>query len=143
RFGRLARRRVEDARDRVAALVGAKPENVIFTSGGSEANALAMALGSPRPPMVGATEHDSILRAVPDAKRIPVHADGRIDQDRLQRLLDAAGGPAFVSVQLANNETGVIQPIAELAGQVHAAGGLIHVDAAQAPGRIVVDASAL
>src|SRR5262249_41658235 len=73
----------------------------------------------------------------------PVRNDGRIDRDRLQELLDAAGEPAFVSIQLANNETGVIQPMAELAGQVHAAGGLLHVDAAQAPGRIRVDARAL
>ena len=143
RFGRLARRRVEDARDRVAALVHVQPENVIFTSGGSEANALAMALGSRRPLLVGATEHDSVLKAAPEAKRIPVHGDGRIDQGQLQTLLDAADGPAFVSIQLANNETGVIQPIAELASQVHAAAGVLHVDAAQAPGRIPVHAAAL
>jgi cysteine desulfurase len=143
RFGRLARRRVEDARDRVAALVHVRPENVIFTSGGSEANALAMALGSRRPLLVGATEHDSVLKAAPEAKRIPVHGDGRIDQGQLQALLDAADGPAFVSIQLANNETGVVQPIAESAAQVHAAGGLLHVDAAQAPGRIPVYADAL
>ena len=143
RFGRLARRRVEDARDRLAALVGAKPENVIFTSGGSEANALAMALAAQRPIFVGATEHDSVLKSAPDATRIPVRSNGHIDQDQFQQLLDRAGKPAFVSIQLANNETGVIQPIADLAGQVHAAGGLIHVDAAQAPGRIRVDAGAL
>ena len=143
RFGRLARRRVEDARDRVAALVRVKPQNVIFTSGGSEANALAMALGSGRPVLVGAAEHDSVLKAAPEAKRVPVQGDGRIDQGQLQALLDAAGGLAFVSIQLANNETGVVQPIAELATQVHAAGGLLHVDAAQAPGRIPVDADAL
>jgi cysteine desulfurase len=143
RFGRLARRRVEDARDRVAALVRVKPQNVIFTSGGSEANALAMALGRGRRMLVGATEHDSVMKAAPEAKRVPVQGDGRIDQGQLQALLDAAGGPAFVSIQLANNETGVVQPIAELATQVHAAGGLLHVDAAQAPGRIPVDADAL
>jgi cysteine desulfurase len=143
RFGRLARRRVEDARDRVAALVGVKPENVIFTSGGSEANALAVALASSRPNLVGATEHDSILKAALDARRVPVRGDGLIDQEQLQALLAEAGEPAFVSIQLANNETGVIQPIAALAALVHAAGGLIHVDAAQAPGRIPVDARAL
>ena len=143
RFGRLARRRVEDARDRVAALVHVKAETVIFTSGGSEANALALALGSGRPILVGSTEHDSVLKSAPDAARIPVRADGIIDHDRLQELLAATALPAFVSIQLANNETGVIQPIAELAGLVHATGGLLHVDAAQAPGRIPVDTGAL
>ncbi len=143
RFGRLARRRVEDARDRVAALVRVRSEAVIFTSGGSEANALALALGSGRPILVGATEHDSILKTASGAVRIPVGEDGIIGRARLQELLAAAAGPAFVSIQLANNETGVIQPIAELAGLVHAAGGLLHVDAAQALGRVAVDAAAL
>lgn len=143
RFGRLARRRVEDARDRVAALVRVKPEAVIFTSGGSEANALALVLGSGRPILVGATEHDSILKPAPDAARVPVRGDGIIDRVRLQELLATAAGPPFVSIQLANNETGVIQPIAELAGLVHLAGGLLHVDAAQALGRVAVDAALL
>ena len=143
RFGRLARRRVEDARERVAALVGARPDAVIFTSGGSEANALALGLRSGRPILVGATEHDSILKAAPQAERIPVDAGGIIRRDALQRMLERADGPALVSIQLANNETGVIQPIPELADIVHAAGGLLHVDAAQGPGRIPVDANAL
>jgi cysteine desulfurase len=143
RFGRLARRRVEDARERVAALVGAKPEAVIFTSGGSEANALALALAGGRPILAGATEHDSILKAVPATGRIPVDAGGIIRREPLAAMLERAGGPALVSIQLANNETGVIQPIAELSEMVHAAGGLLHVDAAQAPGRIPLDAAAL
>ncbi len=143
RFGRLARRRVEEARDLVAALVGVKSEAVIFTSGGTEANALGLAIGSGGPILVGATEHDSILKAAPGAVRIPVGTDGLLDRARLQEMLASAAGPAFVSIQLANNETGVIQPIAELAELVHAAGGLLHVDAAQALGRIPVDAARL
>ena len=143
RFGRLARRRVEDARERVAALVGVEPGAVIFTSGGSEANALALGLARGRPVLVGATEHDSVLNAAPEAPRIPVDASGIIRADALRVLLERAGGPALVSIQLANNETGVIQPIADLSGLVHAAGGLLHVDAAQAPGRVALDASAL
>jgi cysteine desulfurase len=143
RFGRLARRRIEDARERVAALIGAKPEAVIFTSGGSEANSLALGLAREGPVLVGATEHDSILNAAPGAKRIPVDAGGILVAEALRQMLAAAQGPALVSIQLANNETGVLQPIRELAAIVHEAGGLLHVDAAQAPGRIPVDAAAL
>ena len=143
RFGRVARRRVEDARERVAALVGAGPEAVIFTSGGSEANALALSLAGGRPALVGATEHDSILKAAPQAARVPVDGNGIIRGAALRTLLEQAGGPAFVSIQLANNETGVIQPIVELAEMVHGTGGFLHVDAAQAPGRIGLDAAAL
>lgn len=142
-FGRLARRRLEEAREEVAALVAAARGRVIFTSGGTEANALALALGAGRPLLVGAGEHDSVLAAAPRAARIPIDPDGIICVDALAHLLATAGGPALVSIQLANNETGVIQPIGELAGIVHAAGGLLHVDAAQAPGRIPVDLDAL
>jgi cysteine desulfurase len=143
RFGRLARRRVEEARERVARLVGARPEAVIFTSGGSEANALALQLAAGRATLVGAAEHDSILKAAPQGVRIPVDRNGTIRGDALRALLEEAGGAAFVSIQLANNETGVIQPIAELAELIHGAGGFLHVDAAQAPGRIGIDAAAL
>ncbi len=139
RFGRLARRRLEEAREVVAALVGAAGELVIFTSGGTEANALALALGAGRPVQVGAGEHDSVLAAAAHATRIPLDADGIIHAEALAHLLATAGAPTLVSIQLANNETGVIQPIGALAGIVHAAGGLLHVDAAQAPGRIPVD----
>ncbi len=143
RFGRRSRRLLEDARDQVAALIGVSPGAVIFTSGGSEANALALALASGRPMLLGATEHDSVLKAAPDAARVPVDSGGLILADALRELLASAGAPAFVSIQLANNETGVIQPIPELADIVHAAGGLLHTDAAQAPGRIPVECAAL
>ncbi|HEX6102446.1 MAG TPA: cysteine desulfurase family protein [Alphaproteobacteria bacterium] len=143
RFGRLARRRVEDARERVAALVGATAEAVIFTSGGSEANALALALAAGRPVLVGATEHDSILKAAPRAERIGVDAGGIVRREELAELLARAAAPCLVSIQLANNETGVLQPSAELAEMVHAAGGLLHVDAAQGPGRVALDMATL
>ncbi|HXV23774.1 MAG TPA: cysteine desulfurase family protein [Alphaproteobacteria bacterium] len=139
RFGRRARRLIEDARDQVAASIHVSPDAVIFTSGGSEANALALALASSRPVLLGATEHDSVLKAASHAARIPVDAGGIIRREALRELLASAGAQAFVSIQLANNETGVIQPIRELADMVHAAGGLLHMDAAQAPGRIPVE----
>ena len=110
--GRAARRALERARAAVAALVGAKPDAVLFTSGGTEANnqALASARG---PCLVSAIEHDSVLRAAPDALRLPVDAEGRLDLDRLAERV-AAVRPALISVMFANNETGVLQPVAEV-----------------------------
>ncbi|MEA2905524.1 MAG: cysteine desulfurase [Alphaproteobacteria bacterium] len=149
--GRAARRLVEDARDKVAALVGAEPRNVVFTSGGTEANVLAL---SPRTGgnsgcgrlLVSAIEHPSVLAggqfSAGAVEKLPVCADGRIDLARLaERLgvLTADGVRPLVSVLLANNETGVIQPIWEVARLVHEAGGLLHVDAVQACGRIPCD----
>ena len=142
RFGRLARQRIEEARGTVAALVGARPGQVVFTSGGTEANNLALA-GVGRPAVVSAIEHDSVLRAAPAAPRVPVHADGAIDLDALDDLLGACAEPAVVSLMLANNETGVIQPVAKAAALARAHGALVHCDAVQAPGRIRVDFDAL
>lgn len=137
-FGRAARRRVEDARERVAALVGACAEGVVFTSGGTEANALALrGCGRPRL-LVSAVEHDSVLRARPDAEVIPVDGAGRVDPERVGALLAADGRPALVSVMLANNETGVIQPLAEIAARARAHGALVHCDASQAAGKMPV-----
>src|SRR5918994_684742 len=113
RAGRAARRALEQAREAVAALAGATPEAVVFTSGGTEAN--NQALGSIRGAcLVSAVEHDSVLAAAPDAERLPVDALGRVDFERLADRL-AALRPALLSVMLANNETGVVQPVAELA----------------------------
>jgi cysteine desulfurase len=146
--GRRARRMVEDARAQVAAAVGALPRNVVFTSGGTEANALALAPGlrgaSGQPVerlVVSAIEHPSVLAG----GRFPLDSiakvgvtGGMVDLDRLRALL-SSGPPALVSVMAANNETGVIQPVAVVAGIVHAAGGLLHVDAIQAFGKIPFD----
>ena len=140
--GRQARRLVEDARAAVAAAVGARPQDVVFTSGGTEANALALTPGVRRGAgeplrrlLVSAIEHPSVLsggRFSPQAiETIRVTRSGLIDLDDLRRLL-AAGPPALVSVMLANNETGVLQPVSEAADIVHEAGGLLHVDAIQA-----------
>ncbi|WP_431855182.1 cysteine desulfurase family protein [Azospirillum sp.] len=133
--GRAVRRAVEDARARVAALAGAAPTRVVFTAGGTEANNLALRGFPGRRVVVSAIEHDSVLAAAPDAARIPVDSQGRADLDALERLL-AETGPALVSLMLVNNETGVVQPVAEAARIAHAHGALLHCDAVQAAGRL-------
>jgi cysteine desulfurase len=152
REGRAARALVEKAREQVAALVGAKPANVTFTSGGSEANMLALTphlevagQKTPRDTLfVSAIEHPSVRSGgrFSAAEELPVTADGIIDLDVAEQRLARAEHP-LVSVMLANNETGVVQPIGELAKIVHAANGILHVDAVQAVGRIAVDDDAL
>ncbi len=152
--GRAVRRIVEEARGRVAALVAADPRNVVFTSGGTEANALALTpqLGRdqdtvPRDRLlVSAIEHPSVRtggRFRPqDVEAIAVTGAGVVDLADLARRLTATRHP-LVSVMAANNETGVMQPIREVAGLVHAAGGILHVDAVQAAGRIALDINSL
>ena len=152
--GRVARRLIEQAREDVAALVGADARNVIFTSGGSEANALALSprieRGADKAPfdrlLIAAIEHPSVRaggRFAPNAiEEIPVHADGVVDLDALERNL-AQRGRALVSLMAANNETGVVQPTAAAAEIVHRHGGLLHVDAVQAAGRMPLDINAL
>ncbi len=143
RFGRQARRLIEAAREEVARLAGARANQVVFTSGGTEANDLALA-GSGRARLfVSAIEHDSVRQARPDAVAIPVDGDGIVDLERLQDLLGADPAPALVSVMLANNETGVLQPIRRVVEIAHAAGALVHSDAVQAPGRLPLDFAGL
>jgi cysteine desulfurase len=147
--GRQARRLVEDARDAVATAVSARRQDVVFSSGGTEANALALtpglrrAGGEPaRRLLVSAIEHASVLaggRFAADAiATIKVSGAGLVDLDHLRERL-AEGAPALVSVMLANNETGAIQPIGDIADIVRAAGGLLHVDAIQGLGKIPFD----
>jgi cysteine desulfurase len=151
--GRKARRLVEDARAAVAGAVGALPRNVAFTSGGTEANALALTPGlrlksapAVQRLVVSAIEHASVLaggRFPAEAiAAVGVSGSGLLHLDRLREAL-ADGPPALVSVMLANNETGAVQPIAEVAEIVHAAGGVLHVDAIQGLGKIAFDISAL
>jgi cysteine desulfurase len=145
--GRAARARIEAARDKVATLVGARAKNVIFTSGGTEANNAVLSpslrrLGGEGAVLllVGAAEHVSVLdwhRFDPAAvERIPVDGDGCVDLGWLEDRLARSESPALVSVQVANNETGVLQPVAEAARIVRRHGGLIHADAVQAAGKI-------
>jgi cysteine desulfurase len=149
--GRAARALIEAAREHVASLVGANARNVIFTSGGTEANALALTpsvtTSELRPrdrALISSIEHPSVRsggRFPPQMREdIPVTREGVVDLDWLAARLDALAGSApLVSVMLANNETGVIQPVAEVAEQTHAAGGVLHVDAVQAAGKIPCD----
>lgn len=144
REGRLARRQVEEARDDVARLVGARPAQVVFTSGGTEANALALHGSGRRRVLVSAVEHASVLKAIDDADVLPVDGDGVVEVGALEeRLSDEDDRPALISVMLANNETGVLQPVAEIAAAGRRHGALVHCDAAQAPGRVPVDMGAL
>ncbi len=131
--GRAARAALEKARSDVAAAYGWAHE-LVFTSGASES--LQIALGRSVAPrrLISAVEHDSVLRHSEGAQVLPVDGDGILDLDALRGAL-AAGPPALVGVQWANSETGVRQPIAEIANIVHAAGAILLVDAAQMPAR--------
>jgi len=147
--GRAARRVIEQARAQVAAGCGAPPAGVIFTSGGTEANVQALGphwTHAPEAPfarlLVSAVEHPSVLAggrfAGAQMEVVPVGGDGLVDLGALDAML-RNGPPALVAIQLANNETGVIQPIREIAARVHQYGGVLHVDAVQALGKIAVD----
>lgn len=151
--GRDARRLVEEARATLAASVGAQPRNVVFTSSGTEANALALAPGLRSPSggpverlLVSAVEHASVLSGgrFPADKLglIEVTRSGVVDLDRLKTSLKD-GPPALVSIMAANNETGALQPVAEAASLVHEAGGLLHVDAVQALGKMPFDINSI
>jgi cysteine desulfurase len=147
--GRQARRLIEDARAVVAGAVGALPRNVIFTSGGTEANALALSPGLRRVSgapavrlLVSAIEHASVLAGGRFPREsigiLEVTEAGVLDLNRLTAALENSP-PALVSLMLANNETGAVQPVAQAAEIVHAAGGVLHVDAIQAFGKIAFD----
>jgi cysteine desulfurase len=141
--GRAARNILETARETIAARFGCHPADVVFTSGGTEADVLAVrALGTGRRLVIGATEHDAIRAAAPDALLVPVDQNGVADLGALATILDG-GESALVCLMLANNETGTIQPIAQAAGICRRFGALLHVDAVQAGGRMEVDLAGL
>jgi len=152
--GRAARAIVERAREQVAALVAARPTDVFFTSSGTEANMLALTpfieTADDKQPrsrlLISAIEHASVRaggRFARDAvEELPVDAEGRLDLAALGVAVAKTPRP-LVSLMLANNETGVLEPVAEAAAIVHEAGGLLHVDAVQAAGRIACDIAAL
>ena len=143
--GRRARARIETARAQVADLVGADPTAVVFSSGGTESNAQAIlsaiAAGCERL-IVGATEHPCVAEAAAVSGKsvdvLPVDANGVVDLNKLRQLLGQPGR-AVVAIHHANNESGVIQPIAEAARLVRSAGGWLHVDAIQSAGKVPVD----
>ena len=140
-FGREARGALERAREAVAAIVSAAPNQVVFTSGGTEANNQVL-WGARGPVVVSSVEHDSVLAAAPDAERAAVDAEGRIDLARLERQL-ARIKPTLVSVMLANNETGVIQPVREVVELARRHGARVHCDAVQAAGKLAIDITVL
>jgi cysteine desulfurase len=156
--GRAARARVEAAREAVAALVGARPREVVFTSGGTEANAMALTpalvpVADRRPLdrlLVAAAEHACVLSggSFPRDRieTIPVTPGGVADMGWLEGRLARAkeeGERVMVALQAANNETGVLQPVRQAAGLVHDAGGVLHCDAVQAAGKVEIDMAGL
>lgn len=155
--GRAARAALEDAREEIAAILGASivgpspHDELIFTSGGTEANNLALfGLGGERPArvLISAIEHPSVDAAAMklrergwNVERIPVDSAGLLRRDALQEMLRTP--TRLVSVIYGNNETGVIQPLAEIAADCHAAGAAMHTDAVQVAGKLPLDFAAL
>jgi cysteine desulfurase len=154
--GRAARAAVEAARASVARLVGGDPSHVIFTSGGTEAANAVLSPGlrrrgereGPMRLLAGAGEHPCVLHGhrfgLASLETIPLDGDGVVDLDWLdRRLRQARDERLLVSIQTANNETGVLQPVAEAARLVREHGGLSHTDSVQAAGKIALDLTAL
>jgi cysteine desulfurase len=140
--GRLAKKHLEDSRAAIAQAVGAFANEVLFTCSGSEANNMVLrAFAGERPLLVSAVEHASIGKTAGllGGAVIPVDSNGVVNLGALESMLEALSRPALVSVMLANNESGVIQPMAEISRITHAHGGLVHSDAVQALGKIPVD----
>ncbi len=139
--GRTARKLMDDAREKLAFWLGCLPQMITFTSGGTEANNMALRGVDVQRILVSAIEHPSVLAAAKASGKtvetIPVDHSGRVELVALQKML--VGSKALVSVMIANNETGVIQPIQDIAALVHAAGSLLHVDAVQAVGKARVN----
>ena len=151
--GEAAREAITEARGEVAKLISARPNDIVFTSGATEANNLAL-LGianhleaeGRRTIVASAAEHPSVLRAADhlgarghDVRRVPLRHDGQLDLERLDALLDHTVG--LVSVAAVNHEIGAVQPIAEIASRVRAVGALLHSDLAQAAGKVCLDAT--
>jgi len=154
-FGRAARRVLDEARSRVAGLLGALPDEIVFTSGGTEADGLALrgvleacAERGRRGIVTTEIEHPAVLETCRDLEKrgfppvfVPVDAEGRVRVETLEETIDDA--TAVVSLMLANNETGALQPVAQAAAIARRHGALCHTDAVQAPGKIPVDVRSL
>ena len=140
-YGRAARMTVEAARAEIAMLAGCRGADVVFTSGGTEANNLALSVFDHV--ITSAVEHDSVLRAVPDATIIGVDGEGRIDLDQLRHVLhalpDETRAKTLISIMYANNETGVVQPIADVVALAKDAGVATHSDMVQILGKRHLD----
>jgi cysteine desulfurase len=137
--GRAARRILEDARETIAGLFGSKPADVVFTSGGTEADVLAVnALGYERTTIYGATEHDAIRLAPSVGFILPVHGNGVANTALLETFLEEEERRSLVCIMLANNETGTINPIDTILPICRRHGARLHIDAVQAAGRMPV-----
>jgi len=139
RFGRIARRYVEEARASVAAFVGVKPTQVIFTGSGTEANNTVFTSGTLSTFYTSAIEHDSVLAASPMGQRLPVTRDGTLDLNALECALKSAQAQCLLSIMMVNNETGIIQPLQEAVRIAKTYGHYVHSDAIQAAGRLPLD----
>ncbi|HEU4838734.1 MAG TPA: cysteine desulfurase family protein, partial [Micavibrio sp.] len=136
--GRAARKIVEDSRGDVAKLANVRAAQVIFNSGATEGNNTILSGYQDKTVLVSPMEHPSILEAAPKADYLPVTKDGLVDLEKFEALMQVSA-PALVCVQLVNSETGVIQPVADIARLAKAKGAMVHCDAVQAAGRIAID----
>jgi len=154
-YGQCAKKAIEDAREKVAAFIKAKPSEVVFTGSGTEADNLALfgianlyREGKRRKIIISAVEHHAVLNAANELKRsgfqvvrIPVNTDGIIIMDKLYELLDDS--VLMVSVMMANNETGVVQPVEAIGKIANERGIIFHTDAVQAAGKISIDVESI
>ena len=147
REGRAARARIDQARESIARRLGVMPQMIIFVSGGTEANNLAVNGPAVERLVVSAIEHPSVGEAARacglPVEVVPVDGNGRVKIEALQAILDASPLPTLVSVMLANNETGVVQPVAEIVAIARSRNAIVHADAVQALGKIPVNVPAL
>ena len=137
-YGQAARHQIETARRQLAHLCGAMPEEVIFTSGGTEANAMALLRDAPSI-ITSSIEHVAVLDNAPEGLRVAVDSNGVIDLEALEQAATNAPSGSIIAVMMANNETGVIQPIKEVVAIAHRHGHLVHSDAVQALGKIPIN----
>lgn len=144
-MGRRARRHLEESRQKIKTFVNAGPKDVVvFTSGATEANNMVLQGVDAERVIVSAIEHPSVLQAAPSTRETaPVTPDGVIDLAALEKMLAGNTRQTLVSVMLANNETGVIQPLADIMALARRHGALVHTDAVQAAGKIPLDIQAL
>ncbi len=143
KFGQAGRTIIESARRDIGTLIGCLPAQIIFNSGATEGNNTVLNHFAEDRILVSAIEHPCVINAAPNAVHIPVTSNGVVDLNVLEDMLKEKPRTALVSVMLVNNETGVIQPITDVAALAHRYGALVHCDAVQAAGRIPIDMSAM
>jgi cysteine desulfurase len=141
--GRAAKAILEKSRTKIADIIGCFPAELVLTGCGTEANNMVLNGVGDTAIAVCATEHSSVLKVASGAHLIPVNEHGIINMQALEEWLREVDSPALVAVMLANNETGVVQNVRDVAQLVHQYGGLVHCDAVQAFGKIAVDCTML